>query len=328
MPSASTCPERWRRSRTIHAAAIAAALVGWVVQAPAQTIFRSETDLVALQVTVVDQHHRFVPDLRVEDFRVFEDGQPQAVSLFAAGTAPLDLMLLMDTSASMAGILEIAQRAAVNFARRLGPDDRAGVILINERVRVGHRLTTDAVALERAIEQAPIAGGTALWDAMYIALNEFTRERADYRMRRQALIVFTDGEDTASHVTVEDVLALARGSSVMIYTIVPVREPQASRPPSLPRALFDMRRLAEESGGRAFKPERLGDLAGAYDEITKELGHQYWLAYTPNTSTRGFKQVAVRIEARPLLRARTRTGYYASGPRASTSLTHNPRRWP
>ena len=159
MPSASTCPERWRRSRPIHAAAIATALAVWVVHTPAQTVFRGGTDLVALQVTVVDQHHRFVPDLRVEDFRVFEDGQPQAVSLFAAGTAPLDLMLLLDTSASMAGILEIAQRAAVNFARRLGPDDRAGVILINERVRVGHRLTNDAVALSARLNRRRSPGG-------------------------------------------------------------------------------------------------------------------------------------------------------------------------
>jgi Ca-activated chloride channel family protein len=308
----------------MHPGAIALALAVWVVHIPAQPLFRGHTDLVALQVTVVDQQHRVVPDLRVEDFRVFEDGQPQTVSLFAAGTAPLDLMLLLDTSGSMVGILEIARRAAVSFARRLRPDDRAGVILINERVGVGQRLTNDAVALERAIEQAPIAGETALWDAMYIALNEFTRARADARMRRQALIVFSDGEDTASHVTVEDVLALARVSSVVIYTIVPTREPTASRRNVLPRVLFDMRRLAEESGGRAFTPARIADLTGAADAITSELGQQYWLAYAPTTMTRGFKRVNVRIEARPLLRARTRSGYY-SGPRPASSLTSGPR---
>jgi Ca-activated chloride channel family protein len=324
MPSASTCPEGRRRLRLTPAGVITIALAVWVVQTAAQPRFRGHTDLVALQVTVVDQQHRVVPDLGVDDFRVFEDGQPQTVSLFAAGTAPLDLMLLLDTSGSMVGILEIARRAAVSFARGLGPDDRAGVILINQRVGVGQQLTNDAVALERAIEEAPIAGETALWDAMYIALKEFTRGGADARMRRQALIVFTDGEDTASHVSVEDVLALARATSVVIYTIVPKREPAASRRNALPRVLFDMRRLADESGGRAFTPAGIADLTGAVDAITRELGQQYWLAYAPTTVARGFRRINVRIEDRPLLRARTRSGYY-SGPQPSSSLTYGPR---
>jgi Ca-activated chloride channel family protein len=326
MRFASTFPEYWRRSRPIRAAAIATLMVVSVVQASAQTLFRSETNLVALQVTVVDQQRRYVPDLRIEDFNVLEEGHPQTISLFAAGPVPLDLMLLLETSASMVGILSIARQAALNFVRRLGPDDRAGVILINDRVRIASALTNSAVELEHAIQAAPISGGTALYDALYIALKEFTRgRRPDYRMRRQALIVLTDGEDNVSHLTFDDVLRDARSSSVMVYTIVPVQKPRSYERLTRSRVQFEMHRLAEDSGGRAFTPERLEDLAGAYEEITTELSHQYWLAYTPSRSTRGFRRVAVRL-ANPLLRARTRAGYYAIASRSSTSATTD-RQW-
>ena len=315
MRSASTFRDR-SRSHPVRAGAIAALAVVCILESSAQPMFRSEASLVALQVTVTDLQRRYVPDLRREDFSVLEEGRPQTVSLFAASTVPLDLMLLLDTSASMVGILSIARQAAVNFVRGLGPEDRAGVVVIRDRVQVARALTNETRELESAIEDAPIAGKTALYDALYLALKEFTRQAGtDYQMRRQAIIVFTDGQDNASHVRVGDLIEEARRSAVMIYAVVPVRQPAPglSSPPA--RDWSEMRRLARVSGGRVFTPADVSDLAGAYEAITKELSHQYWLAFTPSTSARGFRRVAVRVVTRPSLRARTREGYYAGGSR-------------
>ena len=308
-----------RRQWRLRAAAVSLVLTAAVVSPAAQPAFRSETDLVALQVTVVDHQRQYVPNLRVEDFKVLEEGQPQAISLFAAGQMPLDLMMVLDTSASMAGLLPMARQAAVNFVRRLGPADRAGVILVNNRVRIASALTHNAVDLEKAIREAAIAGKTALYDALYFALKELSRSRrAEHQIRRQALIVISDGEDNASRLSFDDVVNDVRGSSVMVYTIMPVRKKQLGDRTESSPVRFDMQRLAEDSGGRALSPVRVEDLAGAYETIAGELSHQYWLAFPPSRSANGFRRVAVRL-VNPLFRARTRAGYYALPSRSTAS---------
>ena len=180
--------------------------------------------------------------------------------------------------------------------------------------------------LERAIQEAAIAGKTALYDALYFALKELSRHRrAEQQVRRQALIVISDGEDNASRLSFDDVVHDVRGSSVMVYTIMPVRKKQLGERTEDSPLRFDMQRLAEDSGGRAMSPARVEDLAGAYETIAGELSHRSWLAYAPSRSTGGFRRVAVRL-VNPLLRARTRAGYYALPPRSTASApTGKPR---
>ena len=316
MPSGSTSRSRFGRGRVGRVATIAL-LVAGVVQAPAQPVFRAETNLVALQVTVVDAQQRYVPDLRADDFRVLEEGDPQTIRLFAAAAAvPLDLMLLVDTSASMVGLLSMVRHAALNFVRLLGPDDRAAIVLIKDRAKFAQPLTNDVARLERALSDLPISGGTALYDSLYIALRELSLARRNTdSMRRTALVVLTDGWDTSSRVSFDDVFAEARGSAVAIYSIVPVETAVPYDRPQPTINVFEMRRLAEQSGGRAFRPERLADLSGAYDEILAELRHQYWLAYASPAASRGFRRVSVQIVTNPTMRARTRAGYYAGASR-------------
>jgi Ca-activated chloride channel homolog len=317
MPSASTCPER-RRARTAGwaaAVAVACAIGATVVAAP-QDVFRSGTDLVVLQVTVVDQRGHYVPTLQLADFAVFDEGMPQTVTVFESADSPLDLMLLLDTSASMFDRIRMAQQAAASLVQSLRPDDRASIVLFSDRVSIAQSLTSDRAALEGAIGRARTGGGTALNEALYIALRELeTGRRRQQTLRRQALVVLSDGADTSSRLSFDDVLTQARSGGVTVFTIYPASpfdrllDPMPRRPGSGP---FEMRQLADETGGRAFAPPRGEDIAGIYSEIGEELGGQYWLAYAPTATSAGFRRVSVRIVDRPELRARTRSGYYGA----------------
>jgi Ca-activated chloride channel family protein len=318
MPSVSISRER----RLSRAAAVVLMTPLAAAAALAQThtpeTFRSATELVVLQVAVTDTQRRLVSDLQQEDFGVFEEGVQQRVALFASAEAPLDLMLLLDASASMHERMPATRQAAIGFVRTLKPADRASVLLFSDTVRVAQTLTGDRKALETAIEQATTSGGTALHEALYIALRDLARARrgADGSLRRQALVVLTDGDDTRSSLTFGDVLDEARRSAVTIFTIVPsapaweqLLDPAPRRRPAAP---YDMRQLAEETGGRAFAPAQIQELAGVYADIAEELSRQYWLGYVPSTPRSGFRRVSVRVLSQPTLRARTRNGYYGS----------------
>lgn len=315
---------------TASSAAILLGIVGLCAPLFAQTTdqpvarfalpFRSGTELVPLQVAVTDASRRYVPDLQMEDFAVFEEGVRQDVTLFAAATAPLDVMLLLDTSFSMVQRMPVAQEAAINFVRALRQGDRAAVVPFNQVVRVTQPLTEDLLAVEDAVRAASTSGGTAVYEAVYIALRELTRARRDTdQFRRQALVVLTDGLDNSSHVALADVLGEARRSAVTVYTVVPPSGAEGNSPRAKPLPLFDLRSLAEETGGRTFVPARLEDLAGTYRAIAEELSQQYWLAYVPSVRAEGFRRVSVRVATRPELSVRTRSGYYASTPRRMPS---------
>ena len=290
--------------------------------APPASAFRSGTELVPLQVAVTDSSRRYVPDLRIEDFTVFEEGVRQDVTLFAAGTTPLDVMVLLDTSFSMSDRMMVAQEAAINFVRALKEGDRAAVVLFSDAVRVTRPLTDDVASVEDAIRAASPSGGTAVHEAVYIALRELVRvRRGDGQLRRQALVVLTDGQDNSSRITFDVVVDEARRSTVTVYTVVPPSAAGESPYRFHPLPLFDLRSLAEETGGRAFVPARLEDLAGAYQEIAEELSRQYWLAYVPTSgAVEGFRRISVRIATRSGLNARTRSGYYAVVPRSRVSV--------
>jgi Ca-activated chloride channel family protein len=287
----------------------------------AQTaVFRSRTDLVVLQVAVLDQQHHFVRGLKADDFAVYEEGLRQNILLFASSEAPLDLMVLIDTSSSMMnGRLSLAQDAAIKLLGALRPDDRAAVVLFSSSVRVAHGFTNDVHALASAVRGASPGGATALYEAMYVALGELSRARRDVtELRRQALVVLSDGEDTSSRgVSFDDLLEDARRRGVTMFTILPSPpepDPQFDPRGRLLKTRFQMRQLAEATGGRAFTPASFDQLGGIYDDIAAELGQQYFLAYMPATAVQaGFRRVLVRLDTRPLLSARTRSGYYASG---------------
>jgi VWFA-related protein len=238
------------------------------------------------------------------------------VTFFAANAAPLDLVLLIDTSSSMFGRMALAQDAAIDLIRTLKPGDRGAVVLFSHTIRIAHPLTGDFPRLESAIRGAVPSGATAVYEALYVTLRDLARSRAEPgEPRRQAVVVLSDGEDNRSHVEFGDLLDEAKRMTTTIFTILPgpFPDPDLVDPTrAKPNALFEMRTLAEETGGRAFAPATMADLGRIYREIASELSQQYLLAYAPQpTPVDGFRRIAVRAETHPDLRVRTRSGYAA-----------------
>ena len=179
--------------------------------------FTGSVDLVALNVTVVDNQKQFVSGLTANNFAVFEDGIQQDVSFFATEALPLDLAMLLDTSASMYGKLATAQQAAIRFASSIRPIDRLLVVDVKETSKILSPLSSDRKAAKDAILSTTARGGTALYNGLYATLREMARQRrGESDMRRQALVVLSDGDDTSSLVSFDDVMDLARQSGISI----------------------------------------------------------------------------------------------------------------
>jgi Ca-activated chloride channel family protein len=236
----------------------------------------------------------------------------------------MDLILLIDTSASMRDKINVVHDAAVGFLKSMKEGDRGAVVAFNDKVDVLQTLTSDAAALEKAIRGTTATGSTSLHNALYIALKQFGRSAAaDGEVRRQALAVLSDGEDTSSLISFDDVMAVARKTGVSIYTIgLHSRFEAASRNvPPVPRyfstADFAMKSLAQETGAQAFFPLEVSELKGIYASIAQELASQYSLAYSPaNLRSDGrYRRIVVRVAARPELQLRTRSGYTAEAER-------------
>ena len=299
------------------AAALLAALpaIALSAQAPVQPrpSFRAAVDIVSLNVTVTDPGNRYVTDLDQGDFLVFEDGVKQEVTFFNKRQQPVALSLLLDSSASMEDKLDTLQKAAIEFTRTLKPNDISQIVDFDSRVEIRQSLTSNKQELESAILSTAAGGSTSLHNAIYISLKELRKMRAQSEsdVRRQALVVFSDGEDTSSLVSFEEVLELAKRSETAIYTIA-LRSNEPSQSKGFREAEFVMRQLAQETGGRSFFPNRIEDLAGVYAQIADELSSQYTLGYTSKNQLRNgaWRRVVVQV-SRPNTTPRTKKGYYA-----------------
>jgi Ca-activated chloride channel family protein len=298
--------------------------------APVQTpTFRSTTSLVALNVTVLDGQARYVTGLKPSDFAVFEDGVKQDVRFFESTAVPVDLIVLLDASSSMTDKMDVVHEAAVGFLKTLRDGDRGAVVAFSDTVQVVQPLTADRAALDRAVLSTQARGATALNNALYIALKQFGQSaRQDANVRRQAIAVLTDGDDTCSLVSFDDVLALARGSGVNIYTVGLQSRYSAERFSSdaqhryFSESDYSLKTLARETGAQSFFPTQIGELKGIYASIASELANQYSIGYVPaNSRPDGrFRRVIVQILSRPELKPRTRLGYTAAGGASSSSL--------
>ena len=277
-----------------------------------QPSFRAGIDIVSLNVTVTDASNHYVTDLAENEFSVFEDGVKQNVTFFSRRQQPIALSLLLDSSASMEQHIGTLQTAATNFIKKLKPNDIAQVIDFDSRVEIRQGFTGNQADLQTAIEQTNAGGSTSLHNAIYIALKELRKVKAvsEEDVRRQALIVFSDGEDTSSLVSFEEVLDLAKRSETAIYAIaLRGNDVQAK---GFREAEFVMRTLAQETGGRAFFPARIEDLAGVYAQIADELASQYTLGFTSANQRRdgAWRRLVVQV-SRANITPRTKKGYYA-----------------
>lgn len=246
--------------------------------------------------------NRFRADLKKEDFVLAEDGARQSIIDFYIETRPITLAVILDSSGSMQPALDTVHRAASKFVGTLGSEDRALVIDFDERVYLLEDLTNDKQSLARAIGSTNALGGTALYDALY----------ASYRKLRpidgrKAVILLTDGDDTASKFSFRRVLDEAKTSDIIIFPI------------GLGTSVLDidlrriLKSLAEETGGRAYFPDKVEELEGVYEAIATELKSQYYMTYEPTNTVWDGRWRKIKLTAAPGrdLEVRARSGYYA-----------------
>ena len=322
-PAASRRPQ-WRLALA-GAALVAASVQIGRAQPPQpgqtpQTPFRAGVDLVSLNVTVTEGTGKYVTDLAAEDFAVFEDGVKQEVTFFTRTNLPIALALLIDTSASMENKLPTAQEAAIGFAKRLRQQDLAEIVDFDSRVVVLQSFSNSVAELEQAIRKTSSGGSTSLYNAVYLALKDLKKvvAKSTDEIRRQAIVVLSDGEDTSSLLPFEEVLDLAKRSETAIYSIgLRSSEGTGVSAKGFKEAEFVMRQFSQETGGRSFFPNQITDLAAIYGQISDELSSQYTVGYTSKNPKRdgSWRRVVVRT-VRPNLTARTKLGYFAPTPRS------------
>jgi len=278
--------------------------------------FEAGIEVINLNVSVTDPRNRYVTDLGGKDFAVFEDGIRQELSLFSHENLPISLVLMIDTSASMDEKLNVAQSAAIRFSKTLRAQDLAQVVQFNDRTTVLQDFTADHAALEGAIHKTEASGPTALHNALYVSLKDLGKQKKVGELRRRAVVLLSDGEDTASLVSDDQVLELARKTEINIYSI----SLRPSRPADRNRQGFSqaahlLTALAQETGGQVHFPNSLSELDSVYDRIAEELRTQYNLGYVSSNKKRDgkWRRIVVRIPEREDVQVRHKIGYY--GPR-------------
>jgi Ca-activated chloride channel family protein len=305
------------RSRTLRRGSVGTLLV--LVAAgtlladgrPRVPTFAAGVDVVSLSVVVTDADGRQVAGLGPDDLTLLEDGVPQPITLFAQEEWPIRLVVLLDASSSMRAAMPVAKRAAIRLVRTLRAGDEGEVAQFDRSLRVVQGSTGDLEALERAIDSVSPGGETALYNVLYVLLKDEARRLDAHELRRRAVVVLSDGEDTSSMVTDEQLLALARRGGVVVYTIGLLSPPRAGLPaPTVPTWVLTS--LARETGGRAYFPSSLVGLGEAYDHIAGDLRALYGVGYVPlnRSADGGFRRISIRAR-RPGLTVRHRSGYFA-----------------
>lgn len=274
-----------------------------------------ETYNVRLPIAVIDKSNRFIVDLKEEDFEILEDKVKQEIEDFKAQSdLPLDIALLMDTSNSVKPKLKFQRDAAVSFLQTvLRPlKDRALFLAFNSDIELHQDYTNRIDLLSQSIDKVKAYGETRLYDAVYRICEE--KMAAEFG-RRRAIVLITDGEDTASDHSLEDAISIALRSETVVFVISNKAAGffgvQAGQVDS--QEDKNLKKLAEDTGGRAFFTGTTLELEKGFASVTKELRSQYIIAYSPsNENFDGkFRQIEVRIPGKKDLKIRTRKGYQA-----------------
>jgi VWFA-related protein len=272
---------------------------------------RRDVNLVVLHATVLDDRGRFVPDLKQESFRVFEDRVEQKLAIFKREDVPVSVGLVIDNSGSMRDKRERVNTAALTFVKTSNPEDEAFVVNFNDDyyLDTDKDFTNDLNELKEALERIDSRGSTALYDAVIGSLDHLKKGAKD----KKVLLIITDGEDNASRKSLAATVQEAQQSDALIYAIGLLSQ-ESKR--SAKRARQALTQLAEATGGLAFFPEGVQDTESICTQIAHDIRNQYTLAYYPTNMAKdgSFRSVHVDVippRGRGKLSVRTRTGYYA-----------------
>jgi VWFA-related protein len=300
------------------------------------TISVSTTE-VLLPVTVRDASGKLVTDLKREDFRIFEDGREQPLTDLELRKVPVDVILMVDASSSVASNLDDFRRAVEEFVERLAPEDRISLVKFDDRVELLQDWTQSRVQLRRSLRRISPGVFTRFYDALLLA----AREQFQNGQRRHAIVVLTDGIDSQrGYASLEMAVHALLQSGAGVYAISNTEIERAKKREELDTLLAsgttsvqfnqlrigdlreglrvldvseqNLERLSSVTGGRMFRPASFANLDSVYREVAEDLRSQYSIYYSPQNKARDGRFRRVRVEIRnPQLRATTRIGYFA-----------------
>jgi Ca-activated chloride channel homolog len=314
-------------------ALIAISSFAWAQSSPSQRppaepyTIKVNVDMVVLRATVQDRKNILVSGLSKDDFQVYEDGVLQPIKHFSHEDIPVTVGLVIDNSGSMMPKRGDVVAAALVFARSSNPEDQMFVVNFNEKVSFGlpdNTPFTDQVAqLEVALSRVRANGETALYDAVAVALDHLKRGNRD----KKVLIVISDGGDNASKHKLAEIMTRVGQPDVIVYTIGIFDDQDPDRNPGV------LKRLSKDTGGEAFLPASLKDVAPICERIAHDIRNQYTIAYVPTNRNRDGRYRIIQVKAispgRGRLVVRTRTGYFApstlpsSGTKTTDHEAHN-----
>ena len=271
-----------------------------------QPIFRASVRTVPVYSTAFDANGRLVPDLTQNDFSVFDNGKPAEIALFSSEPQPFTAVVMLDTSASMTANLKLLNRAAEQFLLRLLPVDRAQVGAFNDKIQLSGTFTNDRDELIAALDDLYFGNPTRLNDAIAASLDALQGVDG-----RRVVLVFTDGDDTASRIGFGKVLERARDEEVMVYSIGLESEYFNGVRVVRSRPSRDLRKISEETGGGYFELQKSVDLSPTFSRVATELRSQYLIAFTPSTLDGKVHKLEVRVN-RPGMTVRARKSYLAA----------------
>jgi Ca-activated chloride channel family protein len=280
-------------------------------------------DLVLMYTSAFDKSGHFVGGLKEDNFKVYEDGVAQSISSFSQEDVPVSMGILLDLSGSMRGKIDQVKKAALVFIRASNPQDQVFLIGFNEEVELIQDFTSDIDEITDALDNTVVTGGTALYDAVYLGVQKaHTGSKA-----KKAVVVITDGEDRDSYYKLDELIAKVQESDVQVFCVgflnaAPDKGLFGRWSKSIPEKAHDaLIRIAEETGGKAFFPDKVTDIHDIVSEIASELRNQYSIGYFSSNAARdgSFRRVKIELAglSTPDVHLRYRRGYYA--PKAEVS---------
>jgi Ca-activated chloride channel family protein len=273
----------------------------------AQQKIKVSTESVPVYVTVIDSEKHLVPDLVIEDFEILDNGKPQTINVFENKPTPITVTVMLDTSGSMTGSLELVKEGAEQFVLRLLPGDQAQVGEFNDKIRFHPGTFIDD--RDRLVyllkNELDFGNPTRLWDAVDESI-----DRLDPMDGRKVVLAFTDGDDTDSKVGVNHVMDRARAKDVMLYGIGLVNEYFDGQRRVRSQPDRGLKRFAEDTGGGYFELKKAIDLGAAFTRIAQELHSQYVLGFSPETMDGKIHKLDVRVKKSGMI-ARARKTYVA-----------------
>lgn len=273
--------------------------------------FRTDSRLVDLHATVVDQQGHLLLDLPEGAFKVYEDGVQQVIASFRREDVPVSLGLIIDNSASMHDKRAKVASAALALVAASNPDDEVFIMNFNDEASLDQDYTNNIESLENALKKIDSKGETAMRDALRMGVEHL---RHGSKKEKKILLVVTDGEDNSSSETLDHVIQSAQQNDVIIYGIGLLSDDEPREAEQAKRAL---EALTYATGGQAWYPQELAEVDGIAREVAHEIRNQYIIGYTPsNQALNGkFRKIHVSVNAPGNPTVRTRTGYYAGGDR-------------